>query len=174
MAVNLLKRAEKSITLLNLSIYYRWKNIENLYNNNKFKISAPTRNDKLPDGSCSVSNIQNYFKYILKKHGENIDKLSVKIYVNKIENRITLKIENGYSLELLTHETMELFGGTENEITKDKNSENVLHLEIAEVVLVHCNIDNNDYQQGSRVLQTFVPNKPFGSLLEVSPTNHIF
>ena len=69
---------------------------------------------------------------------------------------------------------MELFGGTENEITKDKNRENVLHLEIAEVVLVHCNIDNNDYQQGSRVLQTFVPNKPFGSLLEVSPTNHIF
>ena len=174
MAVNLLKRAEKSITLLNLSIYYRWKNIENLYNNNKFKISAPTRNDKLPDGSCSVSNIQNYFKYILKKHGENIDKLSVKIYVNKIENRITLKIKNGYSLELLTHETMELLGGTENEITKDKNSENVLHLEIAEVVLVHCNIDNNDYQQGSRVLQTFVPNKSFGSLSEVSPTNHIF
>ena len=109
----------------------------------------------------------------MKKHVEDIDKLSVKIYVNKIENRITLKIENGYSLELLTHETMELFGGTENEITKDKNSQNVLHLEIAEVVLVHCNIDNNDYQQGSRVLQTFVPNKPFGSLLEVSPTNHI-
>ena len=120
LAVNLLKRAEKSITLLNLSVYYRWKNIENLYNNNKFKISAPTRNDKLPDGSCSVSNIQNYFKYILKKHGENIDKLSVKIYVNKIENRITLKIKNEYSLEILRHKTIKLLGSTENEITKDK------------------------------------------------------
>ena len=160
----------------NLSICCRWKNTKTSYNNNKFKISAPTRNDKfeLSDGSYSVSNIQDYFEYILKKHVENIDKLSVKIYVNKIENRITLKIKNVYSLELLTHETMELLGGTENEITKDKNSESVLHLEIAEVVLVHCNIDNNDYQQGSRVLQTFVPNKSFGSLSEVSPTNHIF
>ena len=59
-------------------------------------------------------------------------------------------------------------------IAKDKNGENVPHLEITEVVLVHCNIVNNDYQQDSRVLYTFVPNKPFGSLLEISPTNHIF
>ena len=69
---------------------------------------------------------------------------------------------------------MELLGSTENKITKDKNSENVLHLEITEVVLVHCNIANNEYQQDSRVLYTFFPNKPFGSLLEFSPTNHIF
>ena len=68
---------------------------------------------------------------------------------------------------------MKLLGSTENKITKDKNSENVLHLEITEVVLVHCNIVNNDYQQDSQVLYTFVPNKPFGSLLEISPTNHI-
>ena len=68
---------------------------------------------------------------------------------------------------------MELLGSTENKITKGKNGENVLHLEIAEVVLVHCNIVNNDYQQDSRVLYTFAPNKPFGSLLEISPTNHI-
>ena len=68
---------------------------------------------------------------------------------------------------------MKLLGSTENKITKDKNSENVPHLEITEVVLVHCNIVNNDYQQDSRVLYTFVPNKPFGSLLEISPTNHI-
>ena len=78
------------------------------------------------------------------------------------------------SLELLTTETMELLGSTENKITKDKNGENVPHLEIREVVLVHCNIVNNDDQQDSRVLHTFVPNKPFGSLLEISPTNHIF
>ena len=69
---------------------------------------------------------------------------------------------------------MKLLGSTKNKITKDKNGENVPHLEITEVVLVHCNIVNNDYQQDSRVLYTFVPNKPFGSLLEVSPTNHIF
>ena len=69
---------------------------------------------------------------------------------------------------------MKLLGSTTNEITKDKNGENLPHLEITGVVLVHCNIVNNDYQQDSRVLHTFVPNKAFGSLLEISPTNHIF
>ena len=69
---------------------------------------------------------------------------------------------------------MKLLGSTKNKITKDKNGENVPHLEITEVVLVHSNIVNNDYQQDSGVLYTFVPNKPFGSLLEISPTNHIF
>ena len=69
---------------------------------------------------------------------------------------------------------MKLFGSTKNKITKDKNGENVLHLEITEVVLAHCDIVNNDYQQDSRVLYTFVPNTPFGSLLEISITNHIF
>ena len=152
------------------------KNIKSLYNNNKFKISAPTCKDKfeLPDRSYSVSDIPDYFEYILKKHGENTDKPSVQIYVNKSESRVTFKIKNGYSLELLTLVTIKLLGSTENEITKDKNSENVLHLEITEVVLVYCNIANNDYQQDSRVLYTFVPNKPFGSLLESSATNHIF
>ena len=69
---------------------------------------------------------------------------------------------------------MKLLGSTENKITKDKNSENVPHLEITEVVLFHCDIVNNDYQQDSRVLYTFVLNKPLGGLLEISPTNHIF
>ena len=69
---------------------------------------------------------------------------------------------------------MKLLGSTKNEITKDKNGENVPHLEVTEVVLVHCNVVNNDYQQDSRVLYIFVQNKPFGSLLETSPTNHIF
>ena len=69
---------------------------------------------------------------------------------------------------------MKLLGSTKNKIAKDKNGENVPHLEITEVVLVHCDIVNNDYQQDSRVLYTFVPNKLFGSLLEISPTNHIF
>ena len=171
-----LRLGEKVIALSNLSIYYTQKNIKSSYNNNKFKISSPTWNKefKLPDGYYSVSDIQDYFEYILKEHGENTNKPSIRIYVNKIKNRITFKIKNGYSLELLTKETVKLLGSTENKITKDKNGENVPHLEITEVVLVHCNIVNNDYQQDSRVLYTFVPNKPFGSLLEISPTNHIF
>ena len=110
----------------------------------------------------------------MKKHGENTNKPSIRIYVNKIENRITFKIKNRYSFKLLTKETMKLFGNTENKITKDKNGENVAHLEITEVVLVHCNMVNNDYQQDSRVLYTFVPNKPFSRILEILPTNHIF
>ena len=107
-----LRIGEKVIALSNLSIYYTWKNIKSSYNNNKFKISAPKWNDEyeLPDGSYSVSDIQDYFKYILAKHGEDIDEPSVQIYVNKIENRITFQIKNGYSLELLRPETMKLLG----------------------------------------------------------------
>ena len=118
--------------------------------------------------------IQDYFEYILKKHGEDIDKPSVQIYVNKIENRVTFKIKDGYSIELLTPETKKLLGRTENKITRVKNGENVPHIEITEVLLVHCNIVNNDYQQKSRVLSKFTPNRPLGSLLEISATNHIF
>ena len=118
-----LRIGEKVIASSNLSIYYTWKNIKNSYNNNKFKISAPTWNDEfeLPDGSYSVSNIQDYFEYILEKHGEDIDELSEQIYVNEIQNRITFKIKNGYSLELSTPETMKLLGSTKNKITEDKN-----------------------------------------------------
>ena len=171
-----LRIGEKVILLSNLSIYYTWKNIKSSYINNKFKISAQTSNEEfnLPDGSYSVSNIQDYFEYILKKHGENINKPPIQIHVNKIENRITFKIKNGYCLELLSKETIKLLRSTENKITTDKNGENVPHLEITKVVLVHCNIVNNEYQQDLRVLYTFVPNKPFGSLLEISPTNYIF
>ena len=102
------------------------------------------------------------------------DKPSVKIYVNKIENKITFGIKNGYRLEFLTPETMKLLGSTENKTTKYKNGENVSHLEITEVLLIHCNIVNNHYQQDLRVLYTFVPNEPFRNLIEISPTNHIF
>ena len=168
-------RLDKKVIAL-FSIYYTWNNIKSSYNNNKFKISTPTWNEKfiLPDGSYSISDIQDYFQYILKKHGENTDKPSIQIYVNKIENRITFKIKNSYSLELLTKQTMKLLGSTKHKITKDKNGENLPHLEITEVVLVHCNIVNNDYQQDSRVLNNFVPNKSFGSLPDISPSNHIF
>ena len=118
-----LRIGEKVIALWNLSIYYTWRNIKNSYNNNQFKISAPTWTDEfeLPQGSCSVSNIQEYFEYILKKHGENIDEPPVEIYVNEIKNRITFKIKNEYSLEFLTLETMKLLGSTKIKITEDKN-----------------------------------------------------
>ena len=95
------------------------------------------------------------------------------MYVNKIENRIAFRIKNGYSLELLTPETMKLLGSTKNKVTKDKNGKNVPQLEITEVVLVYCNMVSNDYKRDSRVLYTFGPYKPFGSLLEISLTNHI-
>ena len=144
-----LRRGQKSVALSNLSIYYTWKNMKSSYNNSRFKVSAPTWNDEfeLPDGSYSISDIQDYFEYILKKHRENVDNPSTRIYVNKIENVITFKIKNGYYLELLTPEKMKLLGSTESKITKDKNGENMPHLEVAELVLVHCNLFNNGYQQ---------------------------
>ena len=172
-----LRRGQKAVTLPNLSIYYTWKNVKSSYNNNnKFKISAPTWSEEfeLPDGSYSVSDIQDYFEYILKKHCESVDNPSIKMYINRIENRITFNIENGYYLELLTPETMKLLGSTESKITKDKNGENLPHLEIVELVLIHCSLVNNEYQQDSRILFTFVTNKSFGSLLEISPTNQVF
>ena len=170
------RRGQKTVALSNLIIYYTWKNIKSSYNNNKFKISAPTWSEEfeLPDGSYSISDIQDYFEYIFKKHSESVVNPSIRIYVNRIENRITFKIKNGYYLELLTPETMKLLRSTESKTTKNKNGENVPHLEVVELILVHCNLVNNDYQQDSRVLYTFVPNKTFGSLLEISPTNHVF
>ena len=92
-----------------------------------------------------LSDIQDYFEYILKKQGEYVNKPSVQIYVNKIEKMVTFKIKNGYSLELLTPEATILLGSTENKTTKEKNGENVPYLEITETVLVHCNIVNIDY-----------------------------
>ena len=142
-----LERGQKTVALSNLSIYYAWRNIKGSYNNNKFKISAPTWREEfeLPDGSYSISDIQDHLEYIFKKHSENFDNPSIKIYANKIENRVTFKIKNGYYLELLTPETMKLLGSTESKIAKDKNGENVPHLEIVELVLIHCNLVNNNY-----------------------------
>ena len=96
------------------------------------------------------------------------------MYVNKTENRITLKIKTAYYFELLTPKTMKRVATINNKVTNDENGENVPHLEITEVVLIHCNIVNNDYQQDSRALYTFVPNKTFGQLLDISPKNYVF
>ena len=126
---------------------------------NKFKISAPTWSEKfeLPDGSYSLSDIRDYFEYILKKHSESVDSPSIKIYANKIENRVTFKIKKGYYLELLTPETMKLLGSTESTIIKEKNGENVPQLEIVELVLIHCSLINNNYHQNLRILYAFTP-----------------
>ena len=118
-----LRRGQKTVALSNLSVYYTWKNVKSSNNNNKLKISAPTWSEdfKLPDGSYSVSDIQDYFEYILKQYSERFDNPSIRMYVNRIENRITFKIKSGYYLDLLTPETMKLLGSTESKITKDKN-----------------------------------------------------
>ena len=99
-----LKNPNKNMALANLSIYYTWKNIKSEYNDNKFRISAPTWNDTfdLPDGSYSISDIQNYFKFIIKKQKTLTENRSIQIYPNKIKNRIIFKIKTSYQLELLT------------------------------------------------------------------------
>ena len=114
------------------------------------------------------------FLIYLKKHETVNDNPSMRIYGNNIGSRITFTIKTGYYLEFLTSETIKLFGSTKSKITKDENGENVPHLEITEVILIHCNIGNNDDQQNWRVLYTFLPNKSFGQLLDIPPKNYIF
>ena len=87
---------------------------------------------------------------MIKKHKTVTDNPPIIIYINKIEIKITFKNKTGYYLNLLMPETMKLLGSTKKKITKQENGENVPHLEITEVVLVHCNIASNDYQQDSR------------------------
>ena len=130
-----LKYPNKNMALANLSIYYTWKNIKSKYNNNKFKISAPTWNDTfdLPDGTYSISDIQDYFEFIIKKH--ETENPPIQIYPNKIKNRIVFKIKTGYKLELSTPETMRLLGSTKKDVDSDKNSENVPKLESVEVAI---------------------------------------
>ena len=166
-----LKSPNKNIALANLSIYYTWKSIKSDFNNNKFKISAPTWNDTfdVPDGSYSIAALQNYFEYIIKKHETIADVSPVLIYVNEINNRIVFKIKSGYKLELLSKKTMRLLGSSADTIDGDKNSELVPKLESVDLVLVHCNLVNNSYQLASKVLFTLVPNKKYGQLITVSP-----
>ena len=158
---------KENMTLANLSIYYTWKNIKSEYNNNKFKISAPTWNDTfhLPDGSYSIANIQDYFEFIIKKHETLTENLPVQIYSNKIKNRIVFKIKCGYKPELLTPKNMKLLGNTKKDVDKDENGENMPKLEPVRVVLVHCNLLKNDYQHTSKIIFSFVPNKEFGQLI---------
>ena len=156
--------------MVNLSIYYTWKNMKSEYNNNKFKISAPTWNDTfdLDDGSYSIFDIQNYFEFTIKKHETLAENPLIQTYPYKIKNRIIFKVKTGYKIELLSLETMKLLGSTKKDFYRDKNGD-VPKLQSVEVVLVDCNLANNSYQQASKVLSTFVPDKQFGQLITIPP-----
>ena len=112
------KTPNKNMALANLSTYYTWKNVKSEYKNNKFKVSALTWNDTfdLLDGSYSISDIQDYFESIIKKHETLTENPPIQIYPNKIKNRIVFKIKTGYKLELLTLETMRLLGSTKKDV----------------------------------------------------------
>ena len=101
-----LRNPNKNMALANLSIYYTWKNVKSIYKNNKFKISAPTWNETfdLSDGSYNISEIQDYFEYIIKKHEAVGENAPILIYANTINNRIVFKIKSEYKLELLSKE----------------------------------------------------------------------
>ena len=117
-----LKDPNKNMALANLSIYYTWKTIKSAYNNNKFKISAPAWNDEfdLPDGSYSVSEIQDYFEFIIKKHETSTENPVLQIHTNKIKKIIVFKIKIGCKLELLSSETTKLLGSTKKMLIKIK------------------------------------------------------
>ena len=166
-----LKDPKKNMALANLSIYYTWKSIKSECNNNKFIISAPTWNDTfdLPDASYSISDIQDYFEFIINKRKTLTENPPLQIYVNRIKNRIVFEIKTGYKVELLTSETMKFLGTRKKDADKDKDGENVLKLESVEVVLVHGNLVKNDYRHTSKVLFTFVLKKQFGQSINISP-----
>ena len=107
-----LKNPNKNMALANLSIYYTWKNVKSTYNNNKFKISAPTWNETfdLLDGLYNISEKQDYIEYIIKKHETIVENAPILIYANTINNRMVFKIKSEYRLELLSKETMKLLG----------------------------------------------------------------
>ena len=171
-----LRNPNKNMTLANLSIYYTWKNVKSTYNNDKFKTSAPAWNETfdLPDGSYNISEIQDYIEYIIKKHETIGENGPILIYDNTINNRIVFKIKSRYKLELLSKETMKLLGSTKDTNDADKNSEDISKFENVEVVLVHCNLVNNAYQQHSRVLFTFVSAKQYGQLISISQHSLVF
>ena len=132
------RRSNKHVAPQNWSIHCTWKNIRQHYKNNKLKIITPTWNGvfELRDGSYSVSDIQDYIEYIIKKHDTLSTNPFIHVYINKINNRLVFKIKDRYKLELQTPETMKLFGSTKKLIDKIKNWENVSSLEVVEVVLV--------------------------------------
>ena len=136
----------------------------------------------MPDGSYCIADIQDYFVFIIKKHETLTENPPVQIYPSKIKNRIVYRVKTSYKLELLSPEAMKLLGSSKKGVDQDKDGEDVPKLESDEVVLVHCNLVNNKYEQASEVFFTFVPSKQFGQLINIAPhplimlnpTNSIF
>ena len=125
--------------MVNLSIYCALQNIKSEYSNNKFKRSAPTSNDEfdLRDGPYSISDIQDYFEFIMKKHETLAENPPIQIYRNETKNRIVFKIKTDCKLQLLPLETMELLESTKGDVQKDKGEEDISKLESVEADLVH-------------------------------------
>ena len=123
-----LKNPNKNMALANLSIYYTWKNVKSIYNNNKFKILAPTWNETfdLPDGSYNISEIQDYIEYIIKKHETISENAPILIYANTINNRIVFKIKSGYKLELLSKEYDRIMEETQEIIIPPEKREQII------------------------------------------------
>ena len=165
--INLI-RSDKYVALSNLNVDDAWKNIKSYTKRINLNIS-PNMEWRIWISWLIIFSIRHsrLFWVYHQKLETVSDNPSIKLRLNKIENKM-FKIEAGYYLKLLTPETMKIFVSTKIKTTKDENGENVCHLEITEVVLTHCNIVNNDYQQDSRVLHTFVTNKSFGKLLDIS------
>ena len=157
-------KSDKYVALSNLSRYFVWKNAKKSYKNNKLKWRIWI--------TCWIIFCIKYsrlFWVYLKKHVEKTFNSSITISIDKIENRIMVKIKTGYDPKVLTPETMKLLRSTKSKITANENGENIPNLEITELVLIYCNIVNNSYQQNSWIFHIFVSNKSFGQLLNISP-----
>ena len=143
-----LRSSNKYVPLQNLSFYYTWKNIRKQYKSSKPKIIAPTWNDEfeLTDGSYSVR-YSRLYRYIIRKHEILTTIPPTHVCINRINNRLAFKIKDGYKLEFQTPETMNSFGSSIKLIDKSENGENVPSLEEVEIVLVQCNLVDNQYQQ---------------------------
>ena len=129
----------------------------------------------MSDGSYAITYIQDYFEFIIKKHETITDEdFPIKIYTNKIKNRITFKIKTGCKLELLTEETQKLLESSKKKANKNKDGKLVPKIENVDVVLIHCNVANNTDPQKSRVLYSFVPDIQFGQLINVKPESLIY
>ena len=149
-----LKSSNKHVALQNVSIYYTWKNIRKQYKNNILKIIAPTWNDEfeLTDGSYSVSDIQDYIKYIITNYETLTAIPPFHVFINRINNRLVFKIKDEYKLELQTPKTIKLFCSTKILLDKTKNGENVPSLKVAEEVLVQGNLVDNQQNQISTIV----------------------
>ena len=143
----MLRSSNKNVALQKRSIYYTWKNRRQQRKNNKLKIIAPTWNDEFdfPNGFYSMLDIQDYIECVIEKYEIPSANHLIHIYIKKINNRLVFKIKDRHKLELQTAETMKLIGSTKTLVNKIKNGRNVLSLEVVEVVLVQCNLVDNQY-----------------------------